>query len=191
MENKKKLSTGATVGIVVLAVLSVAEIIINYVFTIWIWNYPIPSTLFELVPYTFLFIAIVYYAFVGYKKPHGDLLRVVFLAFSFYCLGTIVSQAAFAESKGLIPYIIMVGGSALITAYVGGRLDKIKKNYGLLIIVSLVLLVKGIFHLLAYSTSGILFLFWNCSPFVLWLDIAFAYILRYKEHKEAGLADKN
>ena len=96
MGNKKDLSTGAIVGIIVLAALSVAELIINYVCSIQIFS--IAAMLFELVPYTFLFIAIVYYAAAGYKKPHGDLLRAVFLVFSFSCFGSVVSEVAYEGS---------------------------------------------------------------------------------------------
>ena len=83
-----------------------------------------------------------------------------------------------------------MGIAALLTAYTGGSLDKIKKNYTLLIIVTLALLVKSILYFLALPVKSFSILLWNFSTFVLWLDIAFAYILRYKEHKEAGLADK-
>ena len=188
MENKKKLGTGAIIGIIALAVLSVAELIVNYVYSIRI--YSIAAMLFELVPYTFMFIAIAYYAAAGYKKPHGDLLRAVFLVFSFSCLGTIVSQVAFEGSFGTISFFIFMGVVALLTAYMGGRLDKIKKNYGLLIITTLALLVKSILFFLSLPNKSFSILLWNFSTFVLWLDIAVAYILRYKEHKEAGLADK-
>ena len=107
MEKKRNLSTGAIIGIVVLAALSVAELIINYVCSIQI--YSIAAMLFELVPYTFLFIAIAYYAAAGYKKPHGDLLRAVFLVFSFSCFGTIVSQVAFEGSVGTVSFVIFMG----------------------------------------------------------------------------------
>ena len=188
MENKKKISTGTIVGIIVLAALSVAEIIINYVYSIQF--YSIAAMLFELVPYTFLFIAIAYYAAAGYKKPHGDLLRAVFLVFSFSCFGTIVSQVAYEGSVGTVSYVIFMGIAALLTAYIGGRLDKIKKNYALLIIITLALLIKSILDFQTSPTGRISILLWASSTFVLWLDIAFAYILRYKEHKEAGLTDK-
>ena len=188
MENKKKLSTGALIGIVILAVLSVAGIIIDYVYTIRV--YPVLSVLFELVPYTFLFIAIVYYAAAGYKKPHGDLLRAVFLLFSFSCFASVVSEVAYEGSVGTVSYVILMGIAALLTAYTGGRLYKIKKNYALLIIITLALLVKSILEFLTSPTGSFLILLWVSSTFVLWLDIAFAYLLRYKEHKEAGLADK-
>ena len=187
MENKKKLGTGAIIGIIALAVLSVAELIVNIVCSIKL--YDVTSILFELIPYIFLFVAITYYAIIGYKKPHGDLLRAVFLVFSFSCLGSIVSQVTYAKASGLAPFVILLGVTALLTAYVGGRLDKIKKNYVPLVIVTIALPIKAILHCRVYPVD-LLFAAWNFSTFVLWLDIALAYILRYKEHKEAGLADK-
>lgn len=188
MENKKKLSTGAVIGIVVLALLSVGELIINIVFSVK--YYPVPALLFELVPYAFLFIAISYYALVGYKKPHGDLLRLVFLVFSISCLCTLVSQVIDVETQGDAAFVILIGLAALLTAYMGGRLDKIRKNYAMLVIVGLTLLVKAVLNYIAYSGADFLFLAWGLSTFVLWLDIVFVYVLRYREHKEAGLADK-
>ena len=188
MENKKKLGTGAIIGIIALAALSVAELTVNIVLTTK--YYPVSSILFELIPYIFLFIAITYYAIIGYKKAHGDLLRVVFLVFSFSCLGTIVSQVSYEKLSGTVSFVILMGIAALLTAYMGGRLDKIKKNYTLLIIISLALLIKSILDYLAYPVRNISLFLWAFSTFILWFDIAFAYILRYKEHKEAGLADK-
>ena len=188
MENKKKLGAGTVVGIVVLALLSVGELIINIIFSAK--YYPVLALLFELVPYAFLFIAISYYALVGYKKPHGDLLRLVFLVFSISCLCTLVSQVIDAETQGDAAFAILMAVAAFLTAYMGGRLDKIRKNYAMLIVVGLALLVKAVLNYIAYNGADFLLLAWGLSTFVLWIDIAFAYILRYREHKEAGLTDK-
>ncbi len=188
METKKKLSNGLIIGISLLALLSVAELIINIFFCIK--YYPFSAMLFELVPYIFLFISIAYYALVGYKKPHGDLLRLVFLIFSISCLSTLISQVIDAGTQGDVVFTILISIAAFLTSYMAGRLDKIQKNYVMLVVVGLVLLAKAILNYIAYSGADLLLLAWGLSTFVLWLDIAVAYILRYREHKEAGLMDK-
>ena len=84
------------------------------------------------------------------------------------------------------------GICVLLIAYVGGRLDKIRKNYLPLILITAAQLVKSVLFISLYGAwSDIVRFVWNFSTCILWLDIAFAYILRYREHKEAGLADKN
>ena len=188
MENKKELGTGAIIGIVVLAVLSIAELIINIIFSIK--YYSTSAILLELVPYILLFVAITYYAIAGYKKPHGNLLRFVFLLFSLSCLCTLISQMFDTGIEGKACFSFLIGIAALLAAYTGGRLDKIKKNRLPLIIIGLVLIIKPILGCFEHGGFQFMFFVWGMSTFVLWLDIAFAYILRYKEHKEAGLADK-
>ena len=73
MENKKKLSTGAIIGIVVLALLSVLGLVSEFIGTIQ--NYSTAALFLELIPFCVVFISVVYYTVIGYKKPHGNLLR--------------------------------------------------------------------------------------------------------------------
>lgn len=197
MENKKKLGTGAIIGIVVLAVLSLLGLFAELFETI---TYsPQPSyIIIELIPAVIIYIAAAYYAVCGYKKPHGDLLRYIFLLFALRCAASVV-----ATLIGDISVVTIDVGTTLIiglrvlciilVSYMSGRLDKIKKNVPLLIVSTVLLLAVSIVFLVHYlieDYSGWICVVWDFSTLILWLDLMFAYILRYKEHKEAGLTDK-
>ena len=195
MENKKKLGTGAIVGIVVLALLSVAALACSVIGPIQRLDYLkiTPGLIAKMV----MLIAIIYYASVGYKRPHGNLLRVIFLLLSLTCLNGVVDSATcmplFEGNDSSLQLLIIGfdGISVLLIAYVGGRLDKIKKNTFPLILITAAQIAKSVLFVSLHNAwQEPVHIVWNFSTCILWLDIAFAYILRYKEHKEAGLADK-
>ena len=197
MENKKKLSTGAIIGIVVLAVLSLAALISYIVMTVEYCSGV--HRLFEIVATSVLFIAVAYYAIAGYKKPHGDLLRCVFLVFSAKNFVAIISDILFLTEHsefsqlGIILGIILRGISIILTAYVSGRLDKVKKNAVPLAIVLIshlanVLLWYFMFYRVECSVFEILYI---STSLIFCIDLIIAYVLRYREHKQAGLADRS
>ena len=201
METKKKLGTGASVGIVVLALLSVAALVCSIIGSIQHFGYLVVSP--DLIAKVIMLIAIIYYALAGYKRPHGNLLRVIFLLLSLtYLNGVIDSAQDMTSFEGndlnLLLYIIGLNGiCVLLIAYVGGRLDKIKKNYFPLILITAAQVVKSLLCIPVFDTfsaysglSILVHLMYNFSTCILWLDIAFAYVLRYKAHTEAGLIDK-
>ena len=151
----------------------------------------------ELVSYTIMFIATLYYVLVGYKKPHGNLLRWTFLLLAFHHINGIVNVAMQLSnntnySADLMLIIIGLNGiSALLIAYVAGRLDKIKKNYALLIFITFVQIAISVLFINLYGVwSNPKYVIWNFSICLLWIDLVVAYIIRYREHKEAGLEDK-
>lgn len=202
MESKKKISTGAIVGIIVLAVLSVVALVCSIIGSKHYFGYLKLTPGF--VAWVIMLVAIIYYAIAGYKRPHGNLLRVIFFLISITCLNGVIDSAKCVplfegNALNLELFIIGLDGiSALMIAYIGGRLDKIKKNIIPLILITAAKLAKSVLFISLfiplYSAWGwgtnLADYVWCFSTFVLWLDVAFAYILRYKEHKEAGLTDK-
>ena len=195
MENKKKLGTGAIVGIIVLAVLSVAALVCSIIGPIKHYGYVDITPGF--VAWVIMFAAIIYYTFAGYKRPHGNLLRAIYILMSLTCLNGVIDSAKYMnlfEGNELNMQLLIVGLDGicvLLIAYVGGRLDKIKKNYLPLILITAAQVVKSVLFISLYGAwSDLVRFVWNFSTCILWLDIAFAYILRYREHKEAGLTDK-
>ena len=192
---KRKFTTSELIGIIVLAILSVAGIVCSIIGSIQRMGflYITPGFVAKVI----MFIAVAYYALIGFRKPHGNLLRAVFILMSLTCLnGVIDSSSCMRLYKGdeakLQTVIIGLDGiSILLIAYVGGRLDKIKKNIIPLVLITLAQLVKSILFITLHgSWLEPMYIIWNFSTCILWFDIAFAYILRYKEHKEAGLLDK-
>ena len=204
MENKKKLGTGAIIGIVVLAVLSVAALVCSIIGSIEHFGRLNTTEGFVTWVLMIMLAAIIYYALAGYKRPHGNRLRAIFILLSLTCLNCVIGSAIAipnftGNDMNLQLMIIGLDGiCVLLIAYIGGRLDKIKKNIIPMILITAAQIVKPVLFVSLYADllsacHGLMILvnvMWNFSICVLWLDIAFAYILRYREHKEAGLTDK-
>ena len=138
----------------------------------------------------FLMIVLVaFYALIGYKKPHGNLLRVVFFTFGAVTVLE-VALGMQAESNALLMISnICCCLTGILTVFVSGRLHKIEQNKILLAIAGLLLIGHAIVR--ALSIPGIqLSMLGLCVPFALLFILSFAYTARYEEHKAAGLADK-
>jgi len=121
-----------------------------------------------------------YYAFVGYRKPHGNLLKYIIL------LATVtrfVGIYLLVELGGPWMAVIraMIPG---LSFYVAGRLHKVKQNIILLsIITGLILAGTVIAFIKGVTAVGAV------TSLIIWVDIFVAYVLRYKAHREAGLTD--
>ncbi len=202
MENKKKLGMGVIIEIIVLALLSIIGLTciisgIKQYFGVFAVS---PS----FIAWVITLASIIYYALAGYKLPHGNLLRFIFLLLSLTCLNGVIDTAQLipyhevSDLNNLLLIIGFDGISVLLIAYVGGRLDKIKKNYLPIVLITIAQLGESIVSVFVYDSftafsgwSCFVQVVWSFTNCIIWFDIAFAYILRYKEHKEAGLTDKN
>jgi len=123
---------------------------------------------------------IVYYAFIGYRKPHGNLLKYIILICTVPQFIAVYQFAQLSSPWQAIIAAIEIG----LCFYVAGRLHRVKQN---MILMSVVFAIR-----LAASVVGLVkgtMVIGAITPLILWLDICVAYILRYKEHKEAGLQD--
>lgn len=151
----------------------------------------------EAVSFIVFFIAITYYVLAGYKKPHGNLLRYTFLLLAFNCVNAVIDttlgliyETGYDVDKQLL-IIGLYSITILFVSYIAGRLDKIKSNYLPMIIITISQIIIPILFLSIYNGwSNITYIIWDASTCLLWIDLLVAYIIRYREHKEAGLLDK-
>ena len=151
----------------------------------------------EMVTYVLLSVAALYYVSVGYKKPHGNLLRYTFLLLSVACINGLIDTAVdltltpdFHVNAQLV-ILGLDGLSAVLIAYVAGRLDKVKKNCPALLLITAMQIAIAVLFVSIYENWGnFVFLIWDFSTCFLWIDLMVAYLIRYREHKEAGLTDK-
>lgn len=122
-----------------------------------------------------------YYAFSGYKKPHGNLLKYIILIFTVIPLINIYQLVQLGQDWVAVTRAIIIG----LLCYTAGRLHRVKQNIFFMSIIT-VLMVLGIVigFMNGHNTIGAL-----TKP-IIWINIFVAYVLRYKEHKEAGLIDK-
>lgn len=127
-------------------------------------------------------LATLWYLTSGYLKAHGNTLRIIYFLFSLYLAFHASVDLAF-KNYLLSGYTMLL--SALIVAYIAGRLDKLKKNKTLLAISGMLMLADVIVHTFISNSFSIYRLFSLSIPFMLFTAINLSYILRYKAHKEA------
>ena len=135
------------------------------------------------------YILILYYALYGYKKPHGNLLKYTIWFFVLLLINGAALGAGgqFQTPADLSRQAIQFSGMATtfsiaVISYLSGRLNRFKKTVYLFACVLILLLIRSVL-MVQYRT-----LMWaNLSDAIVWLDIFCAYVLRYKQHREAGL----
>jgi len=129
---------------------------------------------------------VIYYVLFGYKKPHGNLLRYLMLAYA-VTLG--INLAAFPTSFTQLDLILSIA-SLMFIPYIAGRLNKIKQNKVLIPVVFALLIVSEMVYLVDFESPSFLIYVRTFGQAMEWFAISAAYFVRYKEHKEAGLTDK-
>ena len=142
----------------------------------------------ELVALCIMFALIFYYAISNFKVPHSNLLKYLFVAFSAM---TFVGLLA-GVSAGGVPqenvYLCQLtrGIVVIVSAYIAGRLDRIKENTYLIATSGFILLVTSIININLYGVEDFIAIVYETNFFILWLDLTIAYLFRYYGHKEAG-----
>ena len=184
----EKKNNGKLVAIIVLGLLTAFGLIIEILsFTRYTADYSSGSFLL-LLTYAVTSVFLLYYAVAGYKKPHGNLLKYLLLLFAICCLSSVITVSAEHNTIDTV-FNGIRGIVVLMTGYVAGRLNRFKQNVILMSIVGVLMLASSLICIV-YCTEVLSFL--SCFTFfLLWVDVMIAYIIRYKEHKEAGLVDKN
>lgn len=138
-----------------------------------------------------IYLFLCWYAVIGYKKPHGNLLKYLFLAFDCFVLGTITHILEYNTADmpiNVVIRILLYCVVAVIIPYMAGRLDRINENKILGGIVLICLLSTAILNMIFSQSSGNFFSSMNST--ILGLAVLSLYVVRYKKHKEAGLTDK-
>ena len=186
MENK---GNGKTIALIVLGMLTAFGLVVELINSIRYHADYTSGSFLNPATYIAACLLLFYYAVAGYKKPHGNLLKYLFLLFAVCCLGSILTVVT--EQTALdIAFNYIRGVVVLLTAFVAGRLDHFKQNVILMSIIGVLMLASSITQIPAELGGDFISLFWCFTFFLQWVNLMFAYILRYKEHKEAGLTDK-
>ena len=135
-----------------------------------------------------LYCFLIYYALSGYKIPHGNLLRYEFIAYSVMNILVLLFYLTHDIALGRLA-AYSLAAKALLSIYMAGRLDKIKKNAWIMIAVLALELVYALSFVIPEKLAFIVFLTAFNGTYM-WVALCGAYITRYKLHKEAGLTDK-
>ena len=196
--NKYNLSKKMNTFVLITAVLLLAGIVVTIIFAN---RAPLVKTITLIIGY----LLALYYAFWGYKTPHGNLLRYLIISYAFLlALGSESRLFASARrerpvdvtnaegqlrrgARGLTAYKgLLTSVGLILMSYIAGRLNKYKQNKILIPIVLVILFVRSFVS----RTFRIQVVMTDLSYFILWIGIACAYFARYDAHKEAGLLDK-
>jgi len=130
-------------------------------------------------------VFVIYYVLSGYKKPHGNMLRYLMLAYA-VTLG--INLAVFPAFFTQLDLILSVA-SLMLIPYIAGRLDKTNQNKVLIPLVFVLLIISEAVYLIDLPSPSILIYVRTFGQALEWFAISAAYFVRYKEHKEAGLED--
>ena len=191
METKNNLKKGAKIGLIIMTVLILAS------FVITVMGFMRPSTTAPLVKnaqiaanlLTMVLTAV--YAFWGYKKPHGNSLRISFLLFAAFTAARLVIPRSPIGNETL-RYIAegTLALSAILISYMGGRLHKIKKNKILIAVVAVLLFASSLIVVTSFPEFNFMRCVSNMTQVICWIALSISYLARFEEHRAAGLADK-
>ena len=131
----------------------------------------------------------VYYMFVGYKTPHGNLLRYLFIIVALEALFVFWHTFTRLE-KPFEVYELFLLLEIAIVFYVAGRLNKYKENIVLLSIAFVMVVIPCFHGITVFNSTSLISSIALFDKAIILLALIVSYIARYKEHKEAGLTDK-
>ena len=236
METKNQNAKPATskVAIVVL-LLVLALCITGIVLTITGQRKVMPMTREALIYIGY--IMVLCYAFVGYRVPHGNMLKYTILLFAVLMVVTVISKPSISngagrgqgqgpapaqaeaqmepaqnmqpqparndkaeadanapkrqdlspseETRSNIFELSFVGAIIILISYMAGRLDRIRENQIIIIIVLVLFILRA--FLANYGGSVLRTGLNECN---MWLVLSVSYLCRYRQHREAGLIDR-
>jgi len=125
---------------------------------------------------------IFYYAFYGYQRPHGNLLKFIILIFAATRLISVFAMAQFGRTLEAVNNAIIIG----LLCYMAGRLHRVKQNMIIMIIVAILIVLGIVLVFINTMVPGTMGAF---TSLIIWIDICVAYVLRFREHHLAGLED--
>lgn len=174
---------------IIMGLLSFAGIYSEIVMCIQRQTFPYVA---EMIVTCIMIVLIAFYAVSNFKVPHGNLLKYLFLTFAVMCfVGLLATDPNSSSANGDL-YVLQIsrGVVVILSTYMSGRLDRIKQNTVFAVICAILLFATSIKVLLLHKVYNLVFILFETNFFILWIDLVIAYLFRYKEHKEAGLADK-
>ena len=135
-----------------------------------------------------VYLLTAFYALIGHKKPHGNLLKYLFIIFALNLVFNVCFGNVAVDTIGMVN-AACICLTALILVYVSGRLHKIEQNRILLVAAGILLLATTLLPMIkdGFMINGLLH---ACSSQIMILALGFAYTARFEEHKAAGLEEK-
>ena len=198
METYKSLKKSTKTGLVISAILCVVVLFAQIPRLLDCIRQPAAILVVRIIADFLITAAVFVYSFIGYKKPHGNMLKIVSVVFGAYLAFLSVLELNAPISISYIScgcYLV----AALTVTYVAGRLHKIEKNRILLCLAGVCLLASAISSVIIFANAPdlpdsafvrIVALVCGLTPLFIHAALGFAYTARYEEHQAAGLEDK-
>ena len=191
METYKNLKKSTKIGLAVSLVL-VALIFISSVMGLIKDAQTVPAIkIAQIIANLVTVVMIVFYMFFGYKKPHGNSLRNIFVISSCLIIARLILPHTHIENA-VLRYVAKSGFglAAVLIAFVGGRLNKIKQNKVLMILIGILLLISSLIVAASFPEFILMRGISSMAQPIGWLALCIAYLARFEQHQAAGLEDK-
>lgn len=182
MESYKNLKKGTKIGLIISAALCVIALV-GEIINLVNLNNPKPLAITFISLRIVIVIGTIVYTLVGYKKPHGNMLRTILFFFAGF-LG-IVALTAYNGVNGFLSMV-----AAINISYVAGRLNRIGGNRNLLFLVGLFLACGQVVEIINANNHTAVTVINILLPLIIFTALAFSYTARFEAHKAAGLEEK-
>lgn len=138
-----------------------------------------------------IYVLIIYYYLVGYRKAHSNLLKYIFL---FYAIFSAYNGLYYNSINKAQSYSLIV--SALLLAFIAGRLNKFNKNRWILLFCFVLLTVATIYsinhldqELLSVFTplEQTMYKWGHLNAILQFTTLSLAYLTRCYKHQKIGI----
>ena len=185
MKSMKNSGITKQIVLLVIAVVCVVTFICNYINILN--NFQAGKAIPGIQSYAncIFIVFLLLYAFVTYKVPHGNLLRILFFVF-----GMALAFSAVLDVLNDSPLYVSCGCSmfvALMMAYISGRLNKFDKDIKLLLVAVIILLVGSIVVCCQVPDGSFTSTVAIFTKVICLCAMSLTYIIRFADHKEAGV----
>lgn len=179
---------GYSIALLIAIVLVFASLVVDTIIIIKAHSVDFVSPLFTYVQKgssVFVWLATIYYGAYGYKVPHGNFLKNLYIIFSLYVGVNLVFCAYYNYFSYLLVFCMVI--TSTCSSFMAGRLDKIEKNKKIIVLVGILSFIGDVCKVTLFPIN--IYVITNFNRTVMWFTMSFAYVARYKVHKEAGLLD--
>ncbi len=167
---------------IIVALVALAGLAASVFCLVWRLQNAIPAYSYVLIG--IYYACIFYYAIVGYKTPHGNMIRYLLLILAFYITASIIVTI---ERWGASWIIVAASNfAAVLIGYMAGRLQKVKKNVIVVVLATVLLAVKS-FWPVAGENNNFVFVLDRTLPLLMWATVVLIYFFRFRAHKNAGI----
>ena len=169
------------ISIIVLVGLAVAV-------TALIWRLTSKQSALQLICVGAFYGSLLYYCFIGYQRPHGNMIQIMTMILAVYVASTTVVTNG---RWGSLSWITLLASNlaAVIMGFMAGRLNMKEENRYTAALVSILLLIRCMWFLENLNMSGggiLLFVLDRCLALLMWAALVLIYFFRYEEHRKAG-----